>query len=148
MLRSLTFIFTICLSQWLLSGWCALEREVIWQKQSMEGFGGLNELRDGGTGKTLGILACEVGKGLVCFGMDGAELWRVPMIPPMTACPAVHDFGGDGREEIVVCDGGKNVYLIEATGKVTLDLPRPLVSFKPSLAQRSPTWMETALPRS
>ena len=91
-------------------------REVAWKAESADGFSGANEICDGATGKTLGIVVCEVGKGIVCFRPDGSRIWDAPMTPPVTACPAIADVDGDGREEIVACDGDGSIAMFEEAG--------------------------------
>jgi putative pyrroloquinoline-quinone binding quinoprotein len=93
-------------------------RELAWKADSEKGFSSPNELREGTTGESIGIVVCEVGRGVVCFGADGTRLWDVPMTPPVSACPAIADVDGDGREEIVACDGGGNIFLLSDRGEV------------------------------
>ena len=95
-----------------------LARELAWKADSVDGFSSPNELRDGSSGKTIGIVVCEVGKGLVCLDSGGKRKWEAPMTPPVTACPAIADVDGDGKEEIVACDGGGNVFLLNDRGDV------------------------------
>ncbi len=98
--------------------WSEPTFEVAWNVHSEAGFSSPNELRDSTTGKTLGIVACEVGRGLVCFSPDGQRLWEISMTPPVTAGPAVGDMNGDGKEEVIAADGGGHLYLIDDHGSV------------------------------
>ncbi len=97
---------------------CQPHFEVAWRAQSEAGFSGPNELRDSQTGKTIGIVVCEVGHGLVCFSAQGQRLWDLPMTSPVTSGPAIGDVNKDGREEIAAADGGGLLYLIDDQGSV------------------------------
>ncbi|MFV2070868.1 MAG: FG-GAP-like repeat-containing protein, partial [Pirellulales bacterium] len=114
-----------CLVGWLLLGVtlvdCALgdlDFELAWKVESKEGFSGPNEIRDMTTGKTRGIVVCDVGAGIVCFAADGERLWEYALKPPVTAYPAVGDIDGDGTEEVVACGGQGTVVVLDASGKL------------------------------
>jgi hypothetical protein len=70
------------------------------------------------TGKTRGIVVCDVGAGIVCFAPDGERLWEYALKPPVTAYPAVGDVDGDGTEEVVACGGQGTVAVLDAAGRL------------------------------
>jgi len=91
--------------------------EIGWQMKGAEGFSGPNVIQDA-AGKTLGIVVCEVGIGIVRFTASGERVWEYPMTPPVTAYPAVADINGDGAEEIVAGDAVGCVVALDQAGNL------------------------------
>jgi len=95
-----------------------LSFDVVWQTKGNLGFSGPNEIREMDTGRTLGIVICEVGSGIVCFSPDGRRIWEYKMTPPVTASPAVADVDGDGVEDVVAGDSQGKLVLLDADGRM------------------------------
>lgn len=118
MLKRSTFegiILFICISTQAIA---QPQANVAWQKNSADGFSGANAVRDLKSGRTLGIVACDVGQGLICYTPEGQVVWNVPLSKPSTAVPAVADVNKDGQEEIVAADGHAHLLLIDKDGGV------------------------------
>ena len=113
---ALSFV-VLCL-MFVQSAWCGLNYEVTWNIKGNVGFSGPTEIRDATTGRTVGIVVCEVGNGIVCFSPQGKRLWEYAMTPPVTAYPAVADVDGDGIEDVVACDGAGKLVLLSETGQL------------------------------
>lgn len=117
MLKQLTILIMIFfLFTFPLHG--ELKFEVAWQQKAEGGFSGPNEIRNPETGKTSGIIVCEVGKGIICFDPTGNPLWEYSLTPPVSASPAIADVDGDGAEDIVAGDAQGRVVLLDAAGHV------------------------------
>lgn len=74
-----------------------------WQATGKGGFSAPNAVCDA-EGKTLSMVVCEKGTGVVCFDFSGNRKWTYAMTPPVTSPPAVADIDGDGVEEVVAAD--------------------------------------------
>ena len=98
--------------------WSEPSYEVTWEASGEGGFSASNVIRETGTGKTLGIVACKGRLGVVCFDLNGNRQWEHPMVPPVSSAPAVADVDGDGQEDVVAADSKGNLVALTASGKV------------------------------
>jgi hypothetical protein len=112
------FIFTFLMLLFSISVVSAAPKfEMGWQLKGAEGFSGPNAILDR-TGKTLGIVVCEVGVGIVFFTAGGERVWEFLLTPPVTAYPAVADVNGDGAEDIVAGDAVGRVVALDQSGNL------------------------------
>ncbi|MBK7495688.1 MAG: hypothetical protein IPI28_09920 [Candidatus Omnitrophica bacterium] len=118
MLKRSTFegiILFICISTQAIA---QPQANVAWQKNSADGFSGANAVRDLKSGRTLGIVACDVGQGLICYTPEGQVVWNVPCQNHQPQSQPVADVNKDGQEEIVAADGHAHLLLIDKDGGV------------------------------
>ncbi len=119
MLRQLLFLFIAAWSVGIAGlGRAGVAYKVTWRQRGRGGFSAPNVLRDTKTGRTLAIVACEIARGVVAFDIEGRRIWEHPMVPPVTAAPAVADLDGDGSEDLVVADSVGNLVALTGAGRL------------------------------
>ncbi|MFV2070457.1 MAG: FG-GAP-like repeat-containing protein, partial [Pirellulales bacterium] len=66
----------------------------------------------------MGIVVAELKRGIVCFDVDGNRQWEFPMMPQVSAAPAVGDVDGDGHEDVAATDQAGNLVVLDGHGKL------------------------------
>ena len=97
-----------------------LRYKVAWETTTSGGFSAPSVLFDSNTGKATAIVAAGGDTGVVCYDLHGNQLWTYPMVPPVTAAPAVADIDGNGVEDVVAADSEGNVAALTKDGDVFL----------------------------